>query len=204
KDLSVRHGVRAKALLLDALAFETHDAFYEECFSLAGDASLGVVLFIGYLGDAKKAYREFDEARRILDANLLAGVSLFGRAALELERRGDGFLCGVSSVAGDRGRMSNALYGASKAGLSTYLSGLRNRLHHSGVAVVTVKPGFVDTAMTFGLPGMFLVASPESVGLAIADACEKKRDVVYVPWFWRWVMLLIRLLPEPVFKRLKL
>ncbi|HEY3123583.1 MAG TPA: SDR family NAD(P)-dependent oxidoreductase, partial [Thermoanaerobaculia bacterium] len=147
---------------------------------------------------------DFSEAKRILDTNLIAAVSIFNLLAEHLEARGEGFLCALSSVAGERGRQSNYLYGAAKAGLSTYLQGLRNRLDRSGVRVVTIKPGFVDTRMTFGRPGMFLVASPEKAGRQIVDAIVKGNDVRYVPGFWRPVMLAIRAIPERLFKRMRL
>ena len=121
-----------------------------------------------------------------------------------LEARGGGTIVGVASVAGDRGRISNYVYGAAKAGFATYLSGLRNRLNREGAHVVTVKPGFVDTAMTWGLPGMFLVASPEAVAARITRAVEKKQNVVYTPGFWRLIMTIIRLIPEPIFKKMSI
>ena len=115
-------------------------------------------------------------------------------------------LDGVSSVAGDRGRQSNYLYGSTKAGFSTYLDGMRNRLYRSGVTVITVKPGFVDTSMTWGLlnPKSPLVATPERVARDIARAIRRRKNTVYTPWFWALVMLAIRLVPEPIFKRLSL
>ena len=119
-----------------------------------------------------------------------------------IEARGGGTVVGVGSVAGDRGRVGNYVYGAAKAGFHTYLSGLRNRLTRSGGHVVTVKPGFVDTAMTWGLEGMFLVAPPEKVANDILKAVRKRRNVIYTPFFWRWIMLIIRLIPEPIFKKL--
>ena len=121
-----------------------------------------------------------------------------------LEARGGGCIVGVGSVAGDRGRLGNYAYGAAKAAFHTYLSGLRNRLARAGAHVVTVKPGFVDTAMTWGLPGMFLVAPPEAVARAILRAVRKRRNVIYTPFFWRWIMAIIRLVPEPIFKKLKI
>jgi short-subunit dehydrogenase len=96
------------------------------------------------------------------------------------------------------------VYGAAKGALSLYLQGLRNRLYASGVRVITIKPGFVDTAMTYGQHGLFLVASPQSVGERIVRTLECSADVVYLPWFWRYIMLIIKLIPERVFKRLKL
>ncbi len=122
----------------------------------------------------------------------------------EMERRGGGTVVGVGSVAGDRGRIGNYVYGAAKAGFATYLSGLRNRLTRAGGHVVTVKPGFVDTAMTWGLPGLFLVASPENVADDIARAVLKGRNVIYTPFFWRYIMLIIRHIPEFIFKKMKI
>lgn len=121
-----------------------------------------------------------------------------------MEARGQGTVVGVGSVAGDRGRLGNYVYGAAKAGFATYLSGLRNRLTRAGGHVVTVKPGFVDTAMTWGLPGLFLVASPEAVAADLLKAVGKRRNVIYTPFFWRWIMLIIRHIPEPVFKKMKI
>ncbi len=119
------------------------------------------------------------------------------------ETRGGGTVVGVGSVAGDRGRIGNYVYGAAKAGFATYLSGLRNRLTRAGGHVVTVKPGFVDTAMTWGLPGMFLVATPDKVAEDIARAVRKKRNVIYTPFFWRFIMLIIIHVPEFIFKKMK-
>ena len=96
------------------------------------------------------------------------------------------------------------MYGAAKGGLGLFLQGLRNRLHRAGVHVLTVKPGFVDTPMTEGLEGLFLVASPDRVAGDILRAWEKRRNVVYTPWFWRWIMLVVRVLPERIFKKLSL
>jgi decaprenylphospho-beta-D-erythro-pentofuranosid-2-ulose 2-reductase len=136
--------------------------------------------------------------------NYLGAMSVLDQCANLLATAGAGFIVGISSVAGDRGRQSNYYYGSAKAGLTAYLSGLRNRLSGQGVQVLTVKPGFVDTAMTYGLEGMFLVASPEDVGRQIVRAVEKRRNTVYLPWFWRYIMLIIRHIPEFLFKRLKL
>jgi short-subunit dehydrogenase len=120
------------------------------------------------------------------------------------EARGGGTVVGVASVAGDRGRIGNYVYGSAKAGFATYLSGLRNRLTRAGGHVVTVKPGFVDTAMTWGLPGMFLVASPDRVADDILKAVTKKRNVIYTPFFWRYIMLIIIHVPEFIFKKMKI
>ena len=121
-----------------------------------------------------------------------------------MEARGGGTVVGVGSVAGDRGRIGNYVYGAAKAGFATYLSGLRNRLNRAGAHVVTVKPGFVDTAMTWGIEGMFLVASPEDIAASIDRAVERKKNVLYTPFFWRYIMLIIRSIPEFLFKKLSI
>ena len=150
----------------------------------------------------KQAEADPAEARRILEINFTACVPLLDLLAQYL-KKGAGFLCVISSVAGDRGRQSNYHYGAAKAGLSAYLQGLRNRLHPAGVAVITVKPSFVDSRMTFGRKGLFLVASPEKVARRIYKSIGKCRNVVYLPGFWRPIMFLVRLIPEWLFKRLR-
>lgn len=201
-DLAIRHGVKAHVVSFDALAFDTHVERIDAAVAAVG-ALDGAVVALGYLGDQALGQSDWEEARRILDTNMTGCVSVTSAIAAHLERQGRGFLCGLSSVAGDRGRPSNYLYGAAKAGYSAYLSGLRARLSRSGVKVLTIKPGFVDTGMTYGKPGMFLVASPESAAKGIAEAIDKGRDVAYVPGFWALVMGIIRAVPEPVFKRMK-
>jgi len=152
-----------------------------------------------------------DEILEELEPQTVAGhyasaVSLANRFASLLVARGSGYICGVSSVAGERGRQSNYFYGSTKAAFSAYLAGLRNRLFRHGVAVVTIKPGFVDTSMTWGLLNVNspLVAQPDRVARTIAKAIQKRRNVVYVPWFWAGIMCVIRLIPEALFKRLSL
>jgi short-subunit dehydrogenase len=136
--------------------------------------------------------------------NFIGPAHFLQGLALLIEARGCGTIVGVGSVAGDSGRLGNYVYGASKAAFHTYLAGLRNRLGRAGGHVVTVKPGFVDTAMTWGLPGLFLVAPPEAVAKSILRAVKKRRNVIYTPFFWRWIMLIIRSIPEPIFKRMKI
>ena len=147
-----------------------------------------------------------DEARRAIDLNFTSAVALLAPLASYLEGRRSGYLAAISSVAGDRGRQSNYTYGAAKAGLTAYLQGLRNRLYRSGVHVLTIKPGFVDTPMTRGLvnPNSPLVASPKRVARDIDRAIRRRRNTIYTPWFWRPIMLVVRLVPEFIFKRLKL
>ena len=201
-DLRLRYGVAVHYGLFDAEAIETHEAFLQSVVETMSGLS-GVVLAFGYLGDAQAA-RDFKVGAKIIASNFTGAASILSHCANYFEPLQRGFIIGISSVAGDRGRQSNYVYGAAKGALSLYLQGLRNRLFASGVRVITIKPGFVDTAMTFGLPGLFLVASPQSIGERIVHALDKSVDVVYLPWFWRYIMLIIQHIPEPIFKRLKL
>jgi short-subunit dehydrogenase len=203
-DLRLRHGVRVRGLRFDAVAFNTHPGFVEECRKASEDTLGGAVVCFGYLGDQSLAEKDRTEAQRILDTNLLGAVSILAPLADYFERRRGGFLCALSSVAGDRGRQSNYYYGAAKAGLNVLLQGLRQRLSRSGVQVTTIKPGFVDTAMTFGRAGMFLVASPETVGRKIVSAVIQGKSESYVPGVWRLIMFAVRSVPESIFKRMRL
>ena len=166
----------------------------------------GVVLCQGSMAEQQAAADDWSLAREMIDVNYVSAVSLGNRFAAHMVTLGRGYICGVSSVAGDRGRQSNFLYGSTKAAFSAYLAGLRNRLYRKGVAVITVKPGFVDTSMTWGLlnPRSPLVATPERVARDVSKAIRKRKNTVYTPWFWMLIMLVIRLIPEPIFKRLSL
>jgi short-subunit dehydrogenase len=201
-DLKLRYGVEVRYGLFDAEAIETHEAFLQSVIEEMPNLS-GVVLAFGYLGD-QQAARDFKVGAKVIAANFTGAVSILSHCANYLEPKQRGFIIGIASVAGDRGRQSNYVYGAAKGALSLYLQGLRNRLFASGVRVITIKPGFVDTAMTYGLPGMFLVASPQHIGERIVATLGKSADEVYLPWFWRYIMLIIKHIPEPIFKRLRL
>ncbi|MCC7112085.1 MAG: SDR family NAD(P)-dependent oxidoreductase [Deltaproteobacteria bacterium] len=160
----------------------------------------------GMLGDNDKSARDAALAEQVLHTNFVSAGAASVSLATLFEGRRSGVLVVITSVAGDRGRGSNAVYGASKAGLQALLSGLRNRLFRAGVRVVDVRPGLVDSPMTAGLSmPRALVRGPEVVGAVLVDALDGKTgDIVYAPGWWRLVMLGIRGLPEPVFKRLKL
>ena len=201
-DLRLRYGVEVRYGLFDAEAIETHVIFFKSVIDEMKGLS-GVVLAFGYLGD-QMAARDFSMGAKVIAANFTGAASILSLCANYFEPLKSGFIIGISSVAGDRGRQSNYVYGAAKGALSLYLQGLRNRLHPSGVRVITIKPGFVDTAMTYGLPGLFLVASPQVIGVRIARAPDQSADVLYLPWFWRYIMLIIKHIPEPIFKRLKM
>lgn len=204
-DLRLRYGHDAHAITFQALDFDSHPQVLRACELALGEVPGGVVLFFGYMTEQTEAQKDFTAARKTIDVNFTAAVSLLERFAAAMESRGSGFIGVVSSVAGDRGRQSNYIYGASKAALTAYAQGLRNRLFKAGVAVTTIKPGFVDTKMTFGLPlpGP-LVASPERAGEDICRAILRAKNEVYVPFFWRYIMMIIKSVPEFQFKKMKL
>jgi decaprenylphospho-beta-D-erythro-pentofuranosid-2-ulose 2-reductase len=202
-DLKVRGATVAGILAVDANALDQHEAIV----SAATENLKGldtVLIAHGSLPDQKIAERDFKIAGQEYKTNFLSVVSMLTPIANFFEKQQHGVIAVISSVAGDRGRQSNYIYGSAKAGLSVYLDGLRNRLYHNGVAVVTIKPGFVDTPMTAHLKKGFLFASPEKVARDIFRAVDKKKCVVYTPWFWRWIMFIIKSIPETVFRRLKL
>ncbi|MBN1516204.1 SDR family oxidoreductase [Candidatus Sumerlaeota bacterium] len=201
KDLEIRHQIQARVLPFDAVDYASHAAFYEALDPKPD----GVILAFGYLGDQASAQRDWGEARRIIESNYTGAVSILEIIAADFEQKGRGFIIGISSVAGVRGRQSNYIYGSAKAGLKEYLSGLRQRLFKCGVHVMTVLPGFTRTAMTEGmdLPAR-LTAEPEDVGRDIYRAWRKRRRVIYSRWFWRCIMHIIRHVPEFVFVRTKL
>lgn len=200
-DIALRHGGEVTAHRLDVLQTEGFAAFLDGLPELPGI----VVCAVGLLGDQADSAADPDAATRVLRTNFEGPALLLGLVANRFEARGSGAIVGISSVAGDRGRASNYVYGAAKAGFTAVLSGLRNRLAARGVHVVTVKPGFVNTAMTAGmdLPGP-LTAEPDEVARAILCAVAKRRNVVYVRPVWRAVMAIIRAIPEPIFKKLSL
>ncbi len=196
-DIKISAKIDLKCIELDIVDYPSHEVFY----GALEEKPLGVISVVGYLGEQEKAQSDFKEARAIIETNYTGVVSLLNIIADDFEKRKSGFIVGVSSVAGDRGRKSNYLYGSSKAALTAYLSGLRNRLYAVNVHVLTVKPGFVFTKMTEGmdLPEK-LTAQPEEVAESIYKAQQQRVDVLYIKWMWRWIMLFVRLIPEWKFK----
>lgn len=199
-DCEARGAEMACAMALDIRDSATFQPIIDRATGLAG--AISVAVFVGTMPD---------QADIDLDPSLIDGVvidSLTGPArflqmiAPALEERGHGTVVGVGSVAGDRGRIANYVYGAAKGGFATYLSGLRNRLGRSGVHVVTVKPGPVDTAMTWGLGKMPFMTTADAVADDILRAVQKKRNIIYTAGIWRVVMTVIRLVPEPIFKKM--
>lgn len=203
-DLRLRTGREVRLWEFEVLEGGQVEGLAARVAGECGPFELGVLVF-GYLGVQRRAEVDRAELARILHTNFTGAALVLSELAGYLEGKGGpGGLIGISSVAGDRGRQSNYAYGAAKGGLSLFLQGLRNRLASTPVHVLTVKPGFVDTPMTRGLEGLFLVASPEKVASDVLRAYKKRKDILYTPWFWRYIMLIIKNIPEGIFKRLKL
>lgn len=202
-DLKSRYAAKVAVAAIDFADFSTHAAAIQRAVEHLGGLD-AAILCHGSLADQKACERNAKLAEAEFCANCLSAMSFLSALANRFETWRAGQIIVLSSVAGDRGRQSNYVYGAAKAGLTAYLQGLRNRLYFSRVNVLTVKPGFVDTAMTSHLQKGLLMASPEKVARDILRAAAKRRCVLYTPWFWRWIMLIIRLIPEPVFRRMKL
>jgi decaprenylphospho-beta-D-erythro-pentofuranosid-2-ulose 2-reductase len=202
-DALVRGAALADQAAADLDDTSRFDDLVASAFGRLGRVDL-VIVAQGLLGDSRGCERDRALAARVLQSNFTAPALLLERVAARLADQGSGTIVAITSVAGDRGRQSNYVYGAAKGGLAIYLAGLRNRLFRHGVHVVTVKPGLVDTPMTAGVPKNRLFAPPSAVAVAILRAVQRRADVVYVPAFWRTVMWLVRLVPERVFKRMRL
>lgn len=202
-DIDIRFATPVHVGLFDLTQFDDHASFLSRVLDILGDLD-GVVLLAGYLGDQEKAEASPDLARYVINVNYTGPACLLTLVADYFAGRGSGFIVGVSSVAGDRGRQSNYVYGSAKGGLALFLQGLRNRLYFSGVRVITIKPGFLDTGMTFGQKTLPFLLSPEKAARRIHQSIRAKRDVVYLPFVWLPLMLVIRAIPERIFKKLKL
>jgi decaprenylphospho-beta-D-erythro-pentofuranosid-2-ulose 2-reductase len=203
-DLRLRGGRAVHPLILDVAALDTHAALVTAAReALSGRIDI-VVCSAGVMYPNDEARLSAERLSTTMMANLTGVAHCLERCADQMER--GGVIAAISSVAGDRGRQSNYVYGAAKAGLIAYCSGLRNRLFSAGIHVVTAKPGFVATAMTHGLinPKSPLVASPERVARGLVRAIRRRRNVVYLPWFWWGIMSIIGSVPEWLFKRLRL
>jgi short-subunit dehydrogenase len=202
-DLRVRGAGAVETAVLDVTDHRRCEEVVEAAWAAFGGLDVALVAH-GVLPDQARCQASAAEALASLEVNFLSAVALLTPLANRFEAARGGCLAVITSVAGDRGRQSNYVYGAAKGGLDRFLEGLRNRLYHAGVAVVTLKPGFVDTPMTAGLRQGPLFASARRAGRAVHRAIERRRDVAYIPWFWRPIMAIIRALPERLFKRLRL
>lgn len=203
-DLEIRSGQSVVQENLDLDLVDQHPALLERASQVLGGIDVALIAH-GTLPDQQACQQSVTSTLAAIHTNTLSVISLATLLANDFEARGRGTLIAISSVAGDRGRQSNYVYGAAKGMVSLFLQGLRNRLHSKGIQVITVKPGFVDTPMTaaFEKKGL-LWAQPEQIAAGIVAAVDRGRNEVYLPWFWRWIMMIIVHIPEGVFKRLKL
>lgn len=200
-DMELRYSVTVSLHEFDALATDTHEAFVANLPDLPRVA----VCAVGLMGEQGENETDLAAASRVMRSNYEGPASILAALANHFERRGSGTLVGISSVAGERGRATNYVYGSAKAGFTAFLSGLRNRLAKQGVHVVTVLPGFVATQMTEGmdLPAR-LTAQPSEVAEAITRAVDRKKDVIFVRPIWHLIMAIIRNIPERIFKGMKI
>jgi len=200
-DIEIRYQVDCCILAFDALQFHTHTSFFE---NLSPKPDITISIF-GIMDEEEDAFNDWDITQRMINTNFTGAVSIFNIASKHYISLKKGTIIGISSVAGDRGRASKLIYGSSKAALNAYLSGLRNQCFKDNVHVMTVKPGFVYTRMTENLPlPKLLTSTPAEVADIVYDGFEKKKNVIYVKWFWRYIMLIIKNIPEFQFKKMKL
>lgn len=202
-DLLTRGAAAVHGAVADLDDTAGHPALLAQAVSALGRIDLALLAH-GVLGDQPAAEREYAAAEAILRTNFLSAVSLITWLANYFEAEKRGVLAVVSSVAGDRGRKSNYVYGASKGGLNVFLDGVRNRIDRAGVQALTIKPGFVATPMTAHLPQNALFAQPAQVARHILRAIDTRKDVAYVPPFWGLIMLVVRSVPRRIFKKLNL
>lgn len=202
-DLQSRGAKSVFTIIMDATNPTGYEQIFQQSISLLGEIDLLYVAH-GSLTDQDRANNDTLYALEELTVNFNSAVGYILTFAGYFEQKKSGTIALLSSVAGERGRAGNYIYGAAKGGLSIFLQGLRNRLSKSNVNVLTIKPGFVDTPMTADIPHNVLFAKPELIAKNIYTAIIHGKDVVYLPWFWLWIMLIIRSIPERIFKKLSI
>jgi short-subunit dehydrogenase len=202
-DLLTEGADKVETFLLDLTEFDRH----QELFSRATGAFDGLDAMLiahGSLPDQQACERSVRETMESFKTNCLSVIALLTLFANYFERQKYGAIAVITSKSGDRGRRSTYVYGAAKGAVDIFLEGLRSRLYKAGVSVVTIKPGLVDTPMTASVPKNMFFASAKSVGAGVYRAMIGGKDEVYLPWFWRWIMLIIKIIPEPLYKRMSL
>ena len=202
-DLQVRGASSADYFCTDLNDFDSHQTCIDTARNSLGQIDI-VLISHGTLGNQKACEQSATVTLDEIKTNALSTISLTTLLVNVLEQQGSGTLAVISSVAGDRGRKSNYVFGAAKAMVNTFLEGLRNRLNNTGVHVITIKPGFVDTPMTATLEKGVLWAQPEDIANGIIRAINKQKNIVYLPFFWRYIMVVIRCIPDRIFNRLSL
>lgn len=201
--VNIFHQTEIHIEAVDALDFDSHKKLFENVQEAMGGLD-AVLIAHGTLPDQEGIRKDPDAMLREFSINCTSVLSLATIAADIFEKQDRGTLAVISSVAGDRGRQSNYVYGSAKGAVSLFLQGMRNRLSKTNVKIVTIKPGMVDTPMTAHMPKGPLFSKPETVGKGIYEAMIKGRDIVYLPAFWRLVMFIIKMIPEGIFKKLSL
>jgi short-subunit dehydrogenase len=202
QDIGVRTGAKAYVGAFEALDYGSHTKVIDRAARELGGLD-GIVVAFGTLGDETIAQREPANAVEVIEQNFTAAASLLTAVASRLESQQAGFIIVLGSVAGDRGRARNYVYGAAKGGLALFTQGLRGRFARSPIHVMTVILGTVDTRMTWGREGTVLTVAPERAADAIYRAWQRKAEVVYVPFYWRPIMGVLKAIPERFFKRLR-
>lgn len=201
EEIKKNYNVDTIAYKFDVTQTSTHQSFYDSL----PQKPIGVISLAGILGEQLKSEVEFESAKYVIDANFTGLVSIIHIIASDFEERQEGFIVGVSSVAGEIGRKSNYIYASAKAGFSTFLCGLRNRLYFSNVQVLTVHPGFIRTKMIAGRnTSRLITATPEEVAKDIFKAQQSGKDFIYSKWFWRFIMLAFRMIPHSIVKKINL
>lgn len=203
QDLKVRGAKIAEVLAVDLNLFSAHDRIVQSAFRALTSVDI-VLMAHGVLGSQEMADHDPQHVVDLINTNFVSYASLLTLIAHQMKPQRQGTIAVISSVAGDRGKQSNFAYGSAQAGKSAFTDGLRNRLFPHGIHVVTLKLGFVDTPMTADFKKGLLWAKPESVARGIMQAIEKSKNSVYIPYFWRWIMMVITHIPESLFKKLKL
>lgn len=202
-DLLTRGAASVEVDVTDPVKLEEHEILISRASLSLEKIDLALIAH-GDLPDQKECETSARKTIKALTINSVSVISLATIISDLFEEQHQGVLVVLSSVAGDRGRASNYVYGAAKSSVSTFLEGLSDRLSDSGVSVITVKPGFVDTPMTEAFEKGLLWAQPETIADGIVKAVENRKSVVYLPWFWKWIMLVIRHIPRSIFRRLNL
>ena len=203
EDLRIRGAAQVETVALDANDFSEHERVLSNAAQVIGGLDT-VLIAHGTLPDQLACQASVDATLEAITTNALSVIALLTQIANRFEQQGAGTIAVISSVAGDRGRQSNYVYGTAKGAVSLFAQGLRNRLSRTRVKVVTIKPGFVDTPMTAAFKKGALWASPGAVAKRIHRAIVRGEDVVYTPWFWRWIMAIIKAVPESIFKKARL
>jgi len=200
-DIAIRNQVDCSLHNFDALKYSTHAGFFG---SLDPKPNVTISIF-GIMDEEDEAFADWELTQRMINTNFTGVVSILNVVAKYYIEQKKGDIIAISSVAGDRGRASKLIYGSSKAALNAYLAGLRNKCFKENVHVMTVKPGFVYTRMTENMPlPKPLTSTPAEVADIVYTAFEKKKNTIYVKWFWRYIMLIIKNIPEFQFKKMKL